>query len=131
MLRAGLVLLAVTGLWAGGCAGQYESPLSNTDPSVKIPAMKKAVQHKDATLATRRQLVTDLDSDDPAVRLYAIHALEGLTGQRLGYEHYLDRDQRQPALNQWRQWLAEQEADPPTSQPSDPAPKTADINSQG
>jgi hypothetical protein len=105
--------------------------LSNKDPYVKIPAMKKAVHQKDATLATRRQLVADLDSDDPAVRLYAIHALEGLTGQRLGYEHYLDRDQRQPALKQWQQWLAEQEANLPASQPSTKPPETADVNSQG
>lgn len=131
MLRTGRVLLVVTGLWAGGCAALYEPPLSDTDPYVKIPAMKKAVQQKDATLTTRRQLVADLDNDDPAVRLYAIHALEGLTGQRFGYEHYLDRDRRQPALTQWRQWLAEQEAKDPTHQPINRAPQTADVNRQG
>ena len=37
--------------------------VTNPDPSGKIPAMKKAVREHD--LKVTRQLVKDLDSDDP------------------------------------------------------------------
>ena len=59
---------AVSGCTAPASAAGREQP----DPSVKIPAYKKAVRKKDK--AAVRQLVTDLDNDDPAVRLYAIDA---------------------------------------------------------
>ena len=84
--------------------------------------MKKAVREHDLTVV--RQLVKDLDSDDPAVRLFAIHALSELTGQRYDYDYFADEVQRKPALAHWQQWLAQQEgiAAPttmPTARPAD------------
>ena len=78
--------------------------VSDPDPSVKIPAIEQAVHDKDQSALP--QLVRDLDSDDPAVRFYAIQGLRRLTGQDLGYAYYLDQDQRQAAVRQWQQWLA-------------------------
>ena len=87
------------------------------DPSGKIPAMKKAVREHD--LSVVRQLVKDLDSDDPAVRLFSIHALQELTGQRYGYDYFADDLQRKPALSRWQMWLAQQEGTAPSTRPAD------------
>jgi hypothetical protein len=89
---------------AGGCtAPRRPLVVTDPDPSVKIPAYKKAVRTKDRAAA--KQLVADLDSDDPAVRFYAIGALERMTGERFGYRYY-DADQdRRTAVAKWNQWL--------------------------
>ena len=52
-----------------------------------------------------------LDSDDAAVRFYAITSLYKLTNQTLEYRYYDDVDERRPAVERWKQWLA---AQPPT-----------------
>ena len=70
---------------------------------VKIPAIKNAVRKRDRNAL--RQLVADLDSDDPAVRFYAISGLERITGQRFGYDYYADEQRREPAVRRWREWL--------------------------
>lgn len=80
-------------------------PLSvkNPDPTIKIPAIKEAVR-RDKTSAVP-QMVHDLNSDDPAVRLFSIYGLRKLTGEDFGYRFYLDEDERKPALAKWREWL--------------------------
>ena len=87
-----------------GCGGG--PPLRevvNPDPSGKIPAIKDAVQQKD--MSAVRQLVRDLDSDDPAVRFYAIQGLERLTGQTFGYQYFDDEIARRGAVAKWNAWL--------------------------
>lgn len=79
--------------------------VTDPDPSVKIPAIEKAVREKDQKAVP--QLVKDLDSDDPAVRFYANHALEMLTGQNFGYRYFDDESLREPAAQKWRQWLGD------------------------
>ena len=100
--------------WVGLCAfwvlGSCTAPrpplsVTNPDPSVKIPAIEKAVREKDQSAVP--QLVKDLDSDDPAVRFYANHALGILTGQNFGYRYFDDETRREPAASKWRQWLAD------------------------
>lgn len=49
-------------------------------------------------------LVRQLDSDDPAVRMLAILALERLTGERLGYDYAAPAWQRDPAVARWTAW---------------------------
>jgi hypothetical protein len=78
--------------------------VTNPDPSVKIPAIQNAVREKDQRVVP--QLIKDLDSDDPAVRLYANHALETLTGQNFGYRYFADDAERAVAVKRWQQWLA-------------------------
>jgi hypothetical protein len=90
--------------------------VSDPDPSVKIPAIEQAVRDKD--LKAARQLVKDLESDDPAVRFYAIEGLHRLTGQDFGYEFYADEDQRDAAVKKWHQWLqGRQPATEPAARP--------------
>src|SRR3954466_4792664 len=101
-------------LFIGGCSAPPPViEVSNPDPSGQIPAMKQAVREHD--LKVVRQLVKDLDSDDPAVRLFAIHALQELTGERYGYDYYADEVQRQPALVRWQEWLAQKEGKSPSA----------------
>ena len=94
----------LTALAVGGCTAP-RGPLvvTDPDPSVKIPAIKKAVRKKDRNAV--KQLVTDLDSDDPAVRFYAINGLHKITGLRLGYDYYADEEERQAAVRRWQEWL--------------------------
>lgn len=95
------------------CSG-YTGPRSvlNADPAVKIPEIRKAVDAGDRSVMA--QLVSDLDSDDAAVRFYAIEALERFTGERLGYDWTAaDRFDRRDAIARWQQYLREH---PPTSE---------------
>ncbi len=118
MFREAILASFTFTLLIGGCsAPRGPIEVTNPDPSGKIPAMKKAVREHDMTVA--RQLVKDLDSDDPAVRLFAIHALQKLTGQRYGYDYFADELQRKPALEQWKLWLAQQEGTAPSTRPAD------------
>lgn len=84
--------------------------IDHPDPIVKIPAMKKAVREQD-----QRQtelLISDLDSDDAAVRMFAIEALQRLTGEDLGYRYWDGESDRRPAVQRWRAWLDEQTTAP-------------------
>ena len=89
-------------------APKEPASVAHDDPSVKIRGMKKAARERD--MASIRQLVKDLDSDDPAVRFYAIRSLSDLTKQDFGYRYYFDEDQRREPLSRWREWLAQREA---------------------
>lgn len=101
-------VIGVTACAPAGCtAPRRPLVVTDPDPSVKIPAYKKAVRKKDRDAV--RQLVADLESDDPAVRLYAVSALRRLTGENFGYRYYDGDEQRQAAVNRWRQWLEEGE----------------------
>lgn len=94
-----LLLLAV------GCSG-YTGPRSvvNDDPAVKIPEIRKAVDRGDRSVMP--QLVADLDSDDAAVRLYAIQALQRLSGASFDYDWTLaDRTKRRPAIEKWKAYV--------------------------
>src|SRR4051794_15232990 len=105
LLLLSLMLIAS----AGGClfGGREKADIKSPDPALKIPAIKTAVQRKDMSVITA--LVKDLESDDPAVRFYAIHGLQELTGETFGYAYYTDGDERQSALRQWQDWLSRSE----------------------
>ncbi len=79
--------------------------VTDPDPSIKIPAIQKAVREHD--LSALPQLVKDLESDDPAVRMYANHALEQLTGQRFEFRYFDGDDERAAAVEKWKHWLNE------------------------
>jgi len=104
--RAGLgLMLGLCGLT--GCSAPRPAPnIADADPTVKIAGIRQAVERKDR--AALPALVEQLDSDDPAVRLFALGALERFAGQRFGYEYYFDEEQRKPSLARWREWLKRQ-----------------------
>lgn len=95
---AGLLMLGL-----GACA---EPPVSEggfdaADPGSKLYAITRAGRQKDASAIPH--LIEQLDSDDQAVRMYAIGALERITGQRKGYVYYAPQAQRDAAIQRWVQ----------------------------
>jgi HEAT repeats len=108
--RVAVAILIFAGLALASLAAcsAPRPPLSvkSEDTDVKILAIKKAVRARDKSVVP--QLVEDLSSDDPAVRFYAIEALQELTGQTFEYRYYEDDNARKPAIEKWKQWLAGQ-----------------------
>lgn len=104
-MRAILLILAALAFAAGCTEPTGPKTVYNPNPSIKIPAIKQAVADHDLSAAP--ELVKNLDSDDPAVRFYAIQGLRRLTGEDFGYRYYDERDQRRPAVLKWRNWLKE------------------------
>src|SRR5689334_4276888 len=86
-----------------GC-GHGPRSVTDPDPADKIPAIEAAVRSNNHKVIP--QLVIDLESDDPAVRMYVIEGLRRLTGEDLGYQYYADDDARKVAVERWKQWLA-------------------------
>jgi len=98
------------GALVGACnfGPRGKAVITDPDPANKIRAFKIAEENKDMTAV--RPLVKDLESDDPAVRFYAINTLQRLTSQTFGYQYFANEEQRAPAVEQWKAWLAGWEA---------------------
>ena|SRR5688500_4040569 len=103
---AGCGVAAVCAI-SGCTAPRRPLVVTDPDPSVKIPAYKKAVRERDRDAAP--QLVADLESDDPAVRLFAIEALEIVTGETCGYRYFDDEEDRRAPVAKWQAWLKERQ----------------------
>lgn len=106
-----LMMIGVLSLTAAAGAGCHEPTgprtITNPDPGVKVPAIKHAVAQRDRAAAAA--MVRDLESDDAAVRMFAIEGLRRLTGEAFGYDYYADKAQRAPAVERWKQWLESQQ----------------------
>jgi hypothetical protein len=108
---------ALLALSVAGCVHpQGPKVVSDPDPSVKIPADTAAVEKHDQTVVP--QLITDLRSDDPAVRLYAIEALHRLTGQNFGYRYYDCDEERAAAVERWQDWFKHRSDNSAATQPA-------------
>jgi HEAT repeat protein len=97
---------ATSALTLGGCSFfQLSHPsLKSPDPSLRIPAIKKAAAtHDTAAIPT---LVRGLQSTDPAIRFYCAYALKQITGRQLGFVYYAPLVQRQLAIARWNQWIS-------------------------
>jgi len=119
-VRGFVTLLVVVAAAAplAGCSGPApEKAVTNPDPAGKIPAYKEAVRAHDRKAV--RQMVKDLDSDDPAVRLFAIEGLRRLTGETFDYKYYDDEHTRRPALKRWQAWLDESKQQKPRGEEDD------------
>ncbi|MFW6133617.1 MAG: hypothetical protein ACOC8F_06940 [Planctomycetota bacterium] len=119
--------------WAcgiGGCGetvlslgGADEAELSRRlqhgEPGVRARALVRAAG------SGRRDvlpyLVDRLTDGQDSVRMYAILALERLTGRTLGYRYYDPPARRQDAVKRWRDWLEDR-----ASGTRQPAGATAD-----
>ncbi|MDB5290190.1 MAG: hypothetical protein JWL69_1431 [Phycisphaerales bacterium] len=103
MNHQAVIIAVVAIVGTGGCIPHGPRVVSDPDPECKIPAIKVAVAHHDRKVIP--QLITDLNSDDPAVRFYAIDGLRVLTGENFGYVYYEDEELRKPAVKRWHDWL--------------------------
>lgn len=99
--RVGLLcsLLAAGAASAGGCGGPQQVGFNANDPGAKLAAIIEAGREKDRSAIPH--LIEQLESDDQAVRMYAILALERITGTRRGYRYYAPPAERQNAIRRW------------------------------
>ncbi len=99
----GLLIIAQA-LWLCGC-GLFElgqPRLSSHDPALKVPAIKQAAANHDVSAIP--QLISGLNSTDPAIRFYCAYGLKQITGHRFGYRYYAAEPARQISIDRWRQW---------------------------
>lgn len=101
MRTAACLLMCMIG-WVsiGGCTpavseGDFYSP----DPGAKLYAIIRAGQTRDRSAIPH--LIEQLESDDQAVRMYSIVALERITGTRMGYVHHAPSYRRRDAVQRW------------------------------
>ena len=120
-VRGYVTLVAVVlGSVAGGACSTPRpvKDVRNPDPAGKIPAYKEAVREKDRSAA--RQMVKDLDSEDPAVRMFSIVGLRRMSGgETFGYQYFDEDHQRRPAIARWERWLAGERNEQRQQQPQD------------
>ncbi len=87
-------------LLAGACAAPPpRNDFSTPDSASRIESIETAARNHGRSDV--RQIVEQLDADDPVVRLKAISALKSLTGETNGY-HYDDPPSiRKHAIERW------------------------------
>ena len=97
-------MAAALGLAAmlASCAGPgLEAGFDAPDPAARLHATVKAAAENDTTKLP--QIVKDLESDDPAVRMLSIYALQRMTGETLGYNFAAPEPERRAAVEAWKQ----------------------------
>jgi hypothetical protein len=104
--RSAIIALSLTIL--AGCAptSAGKGGFHADDPGSKLQAIMRAGSTQDRSAL--HNLVEQLDSDDPVVRMMTIIALQQITGDRMGYNPYASVVERQPAIDRWAQ-VARQE----------------------
>jgi HEAT repeat protein len=102
-MHPNLSILLTLALLTGCSARSGPRGLASDDSAEKIPAIKRAGEQRDGR--TIPLLIKELNNDDPAVRFYAIEALERITGQTLDYHYYDSEASRAAAVGRWEKWL--------------------------
>ena len=101
MYKRQIFLVIASALLLSACSGPRasEGGFHSDNPAAKLYAIRQAGDNKDASDIA--PLVEQLESDDPAVRMFTIEALEQITGTRMGYNPYGSFINRQPAVRKW------------------------------
>lgn len=89
----------------GACSGGVAPSWDDPTPQARVGAIERSVRTGRA-LQDAPRLVENLASDDAAVRLAAITALERTTGSTLGYRFDDSPGDRASSVARWRAWLA-------------------------
>lgn len=105
MIGRRLLLLAAAGL-LGGCAPPPPAAQLSSFNARDRAAAAVALAERGEPQAVH-QLIPLLEDSDAAVRMYAILALQRLTGETFGYRFYDDFAERQAAVSRWRDALRE------------------------
>jgi HEAT repeat protein len=92
------------------CSATVPPSYGDPTPEARIGAIRQTVAEG------RRQdiphLVECLSSDDPAVRLAAVDALQSLAGTTLGYRASAPPAERAAAIAAWKSWVIDQGLQP-------------------
>lgn len=90
----------MSGVFLSGCAPPAsQGGFGSDNPASLLYAIHRAGREGDRHAV--KHLVQALEHDDPAVRMMAIHALDLLTGHRLGYNPYAPALERQKMVEKW------------------------------
>ena len=87
------------------CSGSVAPSWEDPTPQARMGAIERSVREGRGS-ADAPRLVENLASDDAAVRLAAITALERATGSSLGYRFDDAPGDRASSVARWRAWLA-------------------------
>jgi len=88
-----------------GCGWQSDiaKDFQNEDPKRRIAAIRRAGQDK--LESALPYLVDRLTDSEAEVRMFAIIALQEITGLTHDYHHYDAAPARREAVERWRRWL--------------------------
>jgi hypothetical protein len=106
--RSFLLLLATVALFGGALScrkptSEVRAQLVSGTPAEQARAAVRLAGRQDVESVP--DLIRLLDDQDPAVRMYAIMALQDLTGQTYGYKFYASEQERAAAVQRWREAL--------------------------
>lgn len=108
--QSGVLALVAVWLWLPGCARSTPDGFDALAPEGRIDAIVRSARDGDRSRVP--QLISQLDSDDPAVRMLAIRALERITGETKGYDHAASAQKRDEAVRRWVSWAHEERLAP-------------------
>lgn len=97
-LAAGIVCAA-----CGCMARMVRADIQSPDAETRGRAIREAAQRRDERAIPL--IVDRLEDEDQSVRLFAILALEEMTGQRMGYLYYKPTGTQADALRRWRDYV--------------------------
>lgn len=112
-----LVPCLAPAIFLAACARSTPEGFDAAAPEGRIPAIIDAARTGDR--AAIPDLIGQLDSDDPAVRMFAIRTLERLTDRTFGYDHAAPERLRRPAVDRWTAWYDAAMPDDPTLEHAD------------
>ena len=85
-----------------GCTASAPASFDTDAPDGRIEAIVAAARDNDRS--TLANLIEQLDSDDPAVRMFSIRSIERMTGRTMGYRHSDPDHVRREAVDRWVAW---------------------------
>lgn len=91
-------------------ASHTQATLRSEEPASRLYAIQRAGSEQDRNAVPH--LIDLLESSDPAERMLAIHALERITGRRLGYNPYAPPEERHTQAQAWARAYEAGELDP-------------------
>lgn len=104
-IRAVLAALCGAAVGAlGGCSQpKVEADIESDVPQERLMGLAASMRANDRSAA--REYVEMLESQDPAVRMFAIGALERMTGETKGYDFAAPERDRAEAVGAWAAWV--------------------------
>ena len=116
------IAILATCLLVGCTAPASKGDFDSENPASKLYAILRAGRAKDRSKIPN--LVEQLDSDDPAVRMMSISALERISGTRLGYNPYAAPEARRGAIEAWVEAVNKQQFTGAGGSPTRSAPNS-------
>ncbi|MBL7220733.1 MAG: HEAT repeat domain-containing protein [Phycisphaerae bacterium] len=101
-----ILWISLSACFLAGCGGRRDiaADFQDEDPKTRIAAIRGAGREKLESAVP--YLVDRLTDSEAEVRMFAIIALQEITGLAHGYRHYDPATLRQEAVERWRKWLS-------------------------